>query len=124
MQIMKNNKIDKPQNTKGNQIMPVIVIFTSSKVRRKYDFFHFWKISEGCIFASRTEKVKYEFKPHNIIYQVKGLSSHFSKISKTIEVGQLHAFGGFLTEKIRENAKYAIRKKIPNSFSEVAQLQN
>jgi hypothetical protein len=55
---------------------------------------------------------------------VKGLSSYFSKIKKKFEVGQLHAFGGFLTENNRENLKYTIRKKAPNSFSEVAQLQN
>jgi hypothetical protein len=52
---------------------------------------------------------------------VKGLSSYFSK---KFEVGHLHAFGGFLTENNRKNAKYTIRKKPPNSFSEVSKLQN
>ena len=52
------------------------------------------------------------------------MTSYFSKISKQFEVGQLHAFGGFMTEQTRENAKYMIRTKLQDAQKEVAQLQN
>ena len=52
------------------------------------------------------------------------MTAYFSKIFKKFEVGQLHAFGGFMTEQNRENAKYMIRTKLQNAQKEVAQLQN
>ena len=69
-------------------------------------FVFFWKFVRS-IFCF--QKAKYTFKPHNTIYQVKGMHSNFSKILKFFEVGQLHALEGFLTERNRKNAKYMIR---------------
>ena len=38
------------------------------------------------------------------------MGSHFSKISKKFEAGQLHALEGFLTAKNRKNVKLTIEK--------------
>ena len=86
---------------------PFIVIFTSSKVGPKYGFLYFFENFWELYFCF--QRSKYTFKPHNTIYQVKGLCSNFSKILKFFEVGQLHALEGFLTERNRKNAKYMIR---------------
>ena len=97
-------KIFVTKKVSGGSLTTAIMRFTL-KLGQNMNFCIFWRPLRG-IFASREPNMS--SIPITPYIRWKACVHNFQKFLK-IEVGQLHALEGFLTEKNRKNAKYMIR---------------